>query len=91
MYDRMMDVPVSLLRAELRTWLERARDGDEVVITDRGLPVARLVGLTTTDRLEQLTAEGLISRPSTPRRSSSEIRRVRATGPVADLVAELRR
>lgn len=91
MYDGRVDVPVSQLRSELRSWLARARGGDEVVITDRGLPVARLVGLPTTDRLEQLTADGLVSRPATPRRRSSQLRRVAASGPVADLVAELRR
>lgn len=86
-----MDVPVSQLRAELRSWLDRARGGDEVVITDRGLPAARLVGLPRADRLEQLTTEGLVTRPAAPRRRSSQLRRVSASGPVADLVAELRR
>lgn len=91
MYAHRMDVPVSQLRSELRSWLERVRGGDEVVITDRGLPVARLVGLPTSDRLERLTAEGLVSRPDARRRRSSELRLVSASGPVADLVAELRR
>lgn len=91
MYGRQMDVPVSELRASLRSWVERARAGEDVVITDRGLPVARLVGLSASDQLERLTAEGLVSRPLAPRRRASTIRRVRASGPVADLVAELRR
>ena len=43
-----MDVAVTDLRAHLSEWLDRVREGDEVVITDRGVPVARLVGLTTT-------------------------------------------
>src|ERR1700691_6490367 len=63
-----MDVAVTDLRAHLSEWLDRVRDGDEVVITDRGVPVARLVGLTTTATLERLTAEGVIGRPATARR-----------------------
>src|ERR1039458_8019004 len=38
-----MDVAISTLRAELSTWIERARSGEEVVVTDRGTPVARLL------------------------------------------------
>jgi len=40
-----MDVAVSALRAELADWIERARGGEEVVATDRGTPVARLVAI----------------------------------------------
>jgi len=41
----VMDVAVSALRAELADWIERARGGEEVVATDRGTPVARLVAI----------------------------------------------
>jgi prevent-host-death family protein len=58
-----MDVTVTDLRAHSE-WLERARGGGEVVITDRGVPVARLLGLTTTATLERLAADGVIGRPA---------------------------
>ena len=58
-----MDVAITELRANLSIWLDQARSGHEVVITDRGVPVARLLGLTTTATLERLTAEGVISGP----------------------------
>ncbi len=58
-----MDVAITELRANLSLWLDQARSGHEVVITDRGVPVARLMGLNTTATLERLTAEGVISRP----------------------------
>jgi prevent-host-death family protein len=87
-----MDVPVTDLRAHLSEWLERVRDGDEVVITDRGVPVARLVGLTTTATLERLTAEGVIGRPVTARRPLASGRsRPRVRRPVADHVSDQRR
>lgn len=92
LYNSSMEVAVSTLRAHLSDWLDRARAGEEVVVTERGLPVARLVGLGTTTALERLTKQGVISKPeslSKPR--ARERRRVRATGSVADLVSEQRR
>ena len=87
-----MDVAVTDLRAHLSEWLERAREGDDVVITDRGIPVARLVGLTTTATLERLTAEGVIGRPATARRPRASGRpRPQARRPVADYVSDQRR
>ena len=38
-----MDVSVSTLLAELSSWIDRARAGEEIVITDRGIAVARLL------------------------------------------------
>ncbi|HTJ74468.1 MAG TPA: type II toxin-antitoxin system prevent-host-death family antitoxin [Acidimicrobiales bacterium] len=63
-----MEVAVSELRANLRDWLERAREGDEVVVTERGIPVARLLGIDAAPLLDRLTAEGLIGRPATAER-----------------------
>ena len=53
-----MDIAVTELRAHLSERLERSREGDEVVITDRGVPVARLLGVTAAATLERLAAEG---------------------------------
>lgn len=91
-YTRLMDVTVTDLRAHLSSWLERARNGHDVVITDRGIPVARLTGLAATGTLEQLTADGVIGRPATaqrPRASGSTRRRARR--PLADIVSDQRR
>jgi prevent-host-death family protein len=91
-YDWDMDVPVTELRAHLSQWLERARSGDEVVITDRGVPVARLLGLTTAATLERLAADGVIGRPSAARRPRASGRsRPRSRRPLADIVSEQRR
>jgi prevent-host-death family protein len=87
-----MDVAITELRAHLSDWLARAREGHEIVVTDRGLPVARLLGVDATASLERLTAEGVISRPSTPTRPTARgRRRPRAKRPVADQVSEQRR
>ncbi|MDT4924805.1 MAG: hypothetical protein QOG01_2518 [Pseudonocardiales bacterium] len=87
-----MDVAVTELRAHLSDWLERARRGDEVVITDRGVPVARLVGLDSTGLLERLTADGVISRAATARRPGASGRtRPRPRQPLSDLISDQRR
>jgi prevent-host-death family protein len=87
-----MDVAVTELRAHLSDWLARAHGGEEIVVTERGMPVARLVGLNTRTTIERLTDEGVIARPATPRRSAVSGRsRPRSRRPVADRVSEQRR
>ncbi len=87
-----MDVAVSTLRAELADWIERVRAGEEVVVTDRGTPVVRLVAVDTAPLLEQLTRQGVVSRPRrADRPTASGAPRVRARGSVSDLVSEQRR
>lgn len=87
-----MDVAVTELRAHLSEWLERARAGGEVVITDRGVPVARLLGLATTATLDRLTAEGVIAQPETARRPPASGRsRARPRRPLSAIVGDQRR
>lgn len=87
-----MEVAVSTLRAELAVWIERVRAGEEVVVTDRGTPVVRLVAVDTAPLLEQLTRQGVVSRPrSAGRPTATSATRVRARGSVSDLVSEQRR
>lgn len=87
-----MDVAVSTLRAELSSWIERVQGGEEVVVTDRGTPVARLLPIGMAPLLERLTHDGVLAKPrSADRPTARTARRVTASGPVADLVAEQRR
>lgn len=86
-----MDVAITELRAHLSIWLERAREGSEIIITDRGLPVARLLGLDTTSAIERLTNDGVIGRPDLAQRPvASGRQRPRPSRPVADLVSDQR-
>ena len=86
-----MDVPVTEFRGHLRAWLERVRDGEEVVITDRGLPVARVIAIGATPLLERLMAEGVISPARRPKRPVTGRRRIQARGSVSDIVSQQRR
>ena len=92
LYTRGMDVAVSDLRAHLSEWLARAREGEEVLVTERGVPIARLLGVTTTATLERLTAEGVIARPERAQRTpASGRRRPRPGHPVSVVVSQQRR
>jgi prevent-host-death family protein len=92
MYNLGMDVPVTELRAHLSDWLDRVRAGEEVVITDRGVPVARLLGMTATATLQRLAAEGVIGRDVSARRPVASGRgRPRPRQPVSDIISEHRR
>ncbi|MCA1835747.1 MAG: type II toxin-antitoxin system Phd/YefM family antitoxin [Actinobacteria bacterium] len=61
-----MDVAVSELRAHLSEWLSRVHQGDGVVVTHRGIPVAGLLGMEATPALQRLTAEGVNRRGGPP-------------------------
>lgn len=87
-----MDVAVTELRAHLGKWLEQVRNGKEVVVTDRGVPVARLLGMSATATLERLSTEGVIARPERAQRPTASGRpRARARQSLAELVSEPRR
>lgn len=87
-----MDVPVSELRANLRSYVERARSGERVVVTERGVPVARLVPVDAEGLIERLEREGTLTRAAPARRPLADRgSRVQAAGSVSELVAEQRR
>lgn len=86
-----MEVAVTALRAELSRWLDRVRGGEEVVITERGTPVARLLPVDAAPLLEQLVQRGVLGKPArADRPAACGVTRVHASGPVADLVGEHR-
>lgn len=87
-----MDVAITALRAELSSWIDRVRAGDEIVITDRGTPVARLLPVDAAPLIDQLVQGGVLARPrSADRPAARGAARVQASGPIADLVSEQRR
>ena len=87
-----MDVAISTLRAELSTWIERARSGEEIVVTERGTPVARLLAVGAAPLLDQLIASGVLSKPRRDDRPAARgAARANASGPVSELVSEQRR
>ncbi len=91
LYHSMMDVSVSALRSELASWIARVTEGEEVVITDRGVPVARLVPVGSGPLIEELTRKGVIGpAPVAERPRLTGRPRFKASGSVSDLVREQR-
>lgn len=86
-----MEVGVRELRDQLRRWLDAVERGDEVIITERGRPIARLIGVSSAPVLERLIAEGVVTPAKQSRRADGAHRKVRAKGTVSDLIAEQRR
>ena len=54
----MSKVGVRELKQNASAVLRRVKVGESIEITERGLPVARLVPIRQTSRLDQLVAEG---------------------------------
>lgn len=86
------EVGIRELKNGLSGYIDRVRNGEEVVVTDRGRPVARLSPLDAThDHLADLVAAGIVRAPASGRPRHLPKRRIKAKGSVTDLVAEQRR
>lgn len=72
-------VPSSEYRAAMRRWHERAAAGEEIVVTDRGVPVVRVVAARSAEVRDRLVREGLL-RPARARRPAEQIPVIRAPG-----------
>ena len=86
----MTEAGIRELRDHLSRYLERVQAGEELTVTDRGRPVARLVPVDSQNTFDRLVAEGLVV-PATTRGRSRPGTRVTAAGPVSELVTEQRR
>lgn len=65
----MKKASISYAKAHLSALLKRVREGQTVLITDRGTPVARLEPIANVDwdeRMRSLAERGLVKLPKTP-------------------------
>jgi len=84
-----MEVGVRELRDNLSRYLDRVREGEQMVVTDRGRAIARVLPIGADRVLDKLIAEGIVS--PARKRSRRSPRPIKATGTVSDLIAEQRR
>jgi prevent-host-death family protein len=82
-----MEVGIRELRADLSRWVKRVQGGEEVVVTDRGKAVARLVPLDGERTIDRLIREGLVT-PAPNRGSRTLPEPIEGAGPLSDLVTE---
>lgn len=85
-----MEVGIRELRADLSRWIKRVREGEEVVVTDRGQAVARIVPSNGRSRFDELVAAGVI-KPAPRKRPRPLPPPIEGIGPLSDLVDEGRR
>lgn len=90
----MKTVSVAELKARLSMFLAAAKRGEEVIITDRGKPVARLTALEgvagTDSRVAELVRAGLM-RPPSKRLPRGFFERSRPADPDGSVLGELLR
>lgn len=88
-----MNIGVRELRDGLSRHLQTVREGQEIIVTDHGTPVARLVPYDQPSPLERLVAEGRVTLPKNPRRYVQLPQPIKlAPGvTVSDLISEQRR
>jgi antitoxin (DNA-binding transcriptional repressor) of toxin-antitoxin stability system len=86
---RTYEVGVRALHDRLSEHLEHVQGGAEVLVTRRGQPIARLSAVKENDPMKDLVRRGLVTPPS--RQRTALRAKVKARGPVSELVAEQRR
>ena len=90
----VVKVGVRELRENLRSWLDRVKNGDEVIVTERGEPVARLGAFEPRSRLEELIERGIVRPPLRPKRERIDVSKLPTMTPgptLSDIVIEQRR
>jgi prevent-host-death family protein len=85
-----MEVGIRDLRNHLSRYLAGVARGDELVVTDHGQAVARILPIEVPRPIDRLIAEGLVH-PSAGGPRSRPVRRIKTKDPVSELVAEQRR
>ena len=84
-----MEVGVRELRNNLSRYLDRVRDGNELVVTDRGHAIARVVPVNGARTLDRLIGEGVVTPARQPRGRVPKPIKTKST--VSDLVDQQRR
>lgn len=81
-----MNVGIRELKARLSEYVKRAGNGEHILVTDRGRPVARLVSLGGVSAVDRGIAEGWITAPSSG--GLQPVVRLRACRATADVLDE---
>lgn len=85
----MAEVGIRELRDHLSKYLDHVQAGNDIVVTDRGRAIARILPMTGERTIDRLIREGKVTPAETRKRSLPTP--IKAKGTVSDLVAEQRR
>lgn len=89
--ETIMEVGVRELRDNLSKWLGRAQRGEDILITERGKPVARLSRVEQSPALERLIEKGIVTPARNPKTKIQRRDLVKTKGEISDLVKQQRR
>ncbi len=85
----MAEAGIRDLRNHLSRYLERVQAGEEIVVTDRGRAIARVLPIDGERTIDRLIREGRVT-PAKQRKRTLPAP-LETTGTVSDLIAEQRR
>ncbi len=85
-----VDVGIRDLRAGLSRYVARVKEGEEIVVTEHGKPVAKLVPMNGESKRERLIREGVLRPARRPKGDLPEPLRVPGLS-LSEIVIEQRR
>ena len=85
------EVDITEFSSNMSSWLDEVKAGDEILLTERDVPVARVTGAGGLTAWEQMIREGLIV-PATkkPRTKAADIEKIPTSESVSDILSEHR-
>ncbi|MDN4484243.1 hypothetical protein [Demequina lignilytica] len=86
-----MEIPAGELGSRIEEALAAARGGEDVVITEDGIAVARLGGVESAPLMERLAADGVIAVPADERAVPRLPQAEAAKDALSSLLGRLRR
>ena len=93
--ESMKRVPISELKARLSEYLAGVRAGEEIIVTDRGRPVARIAPVKSESgvdgRIDRLVRTGQVTPPADPGTTvdPANLEAMRPSAPGAEVVDSL--
>jgi prevent-host-death family protein len=81
------------LRENLRSYLDRVKNGDTILVTERGRPIARIVAADADEAFERLVRAGIITPAKRSKRpiDLEGLPRLRGRPTLSDILIEQRR
>ena len=86
----IVEVGIRDLRARLSHWIDRAAAGDEVIVTDRGTPRARLSAVGWETTRDRLIREGVLTPAEVPKGTSPLPKPIKIKGGIQDILRDSR-
>ena len=85
----MASVSLSELHKNLRRYIDQARNGQEIAVTDRGRTVARIVAVAVVNT-DRLSKDEVVTTPARMPKQSPLPAPIKIAGTVSDLIREQR-